>query len=140
MRTLRLISTFAAAVFLIAWSTVTSLIFQEQVQQPKPAPKIESPLGISQEILDLRTKLGGGVSKVFANSELSQAADDAFTHELNRLEKNETNPAAMIRFRQFARSMESIASEMEDDGLYELADRLRKEAHDLRLRARSLSR
>lgn len=224
----RSVSIIVATVFLISWSTAARPICQEPVQQSNLPAAQQKPSGASQEILELRARLGGGVGTILSDSGLSQAAEQTFTQELERLQKNEVNqepkaidpptdlrlpavgrsilepqmrsgfniplqrvtdipvqngpnnhvqlgpnnpvqnspnnpafsqvqngfnqnplpgsphpahqPVNLDRLRHFARGMESIASDMEDAQLYDLADRLRSEAQQLRLRARSMNR
>jgi hypothetical protein len=217
----RSVSVFIATVFLISWSTAANPICQEPVQRSNLPAAQQKPSGASQEILELRARLGGGVGTILSDSGLSQAAEQTFTQELERLQKSAANqepkaispstnpqmpsverripefsqpqsslniplqsgrdiplqrgpnnslqnssnnpafsqvqngfnqnpqqgsphparqPVNLDRLRHFARNMESIASDMEDSQLYDLADRLRSEAQQLRLRARSMNR
>ena len=150
---------------------------QEPAYRPPQVLHNQTPYrGNSQEILELRAKLGGGLSKGFSDAGLSQLAEQAFAQELERLQKNEagkpsespkpptiqtpsyTGPISPtmippkkrpwpqvptpkpVRFRQLARGLEELASEMEGDELYELADRLREDAKQLRVRAREINK
>ena len=81
-----------ATFFLFAGPFAMSPMLQEPSQHSTHTPSPRRPSDVNQEILELRAKLGGGVSTILSDSGLSKAADQAFTQELERLQKNQNHP------------------------------------------------